>query len=116
MAKFFDTPNPSIGKIRFILVLALVLVFGVVIGAAGSGSPNSSGTPQSCLDYIDHADQGFLYAEESLGYAGDALDAVSRMDVGEVREANDNLRSMKPKLDDLKPKLLKAKADCKDGK
>lgn len=116
MAKFFDTPDPSVGKIRFILVIILVFLCGVVIGVTGKGSPDPSGTPQSCLDYIDHADQGFLYSEESLGYAADALDGVSRMNIGDVNEATDNLKSMKSKLDVLAPKLLKAKAECKEGK
>ncbi len=116
MFKFFDTPDSNTNKIRLILLLAAVLLVGLVLGLTGKSSSGSSGTPQSCLDYIEHADQGFLYAEESLGYAGDAMDGVSRMNVGDINEAADNLKSMKGKLDVLTPKLLQSKADCKAGK
>ena len=117
MPRFLATSDPATNNIRLILLLVVVLFAGVILGIGGKPAPSTvASTPQSCLEYIEHSEQGFDYAGESMGYAADAMDAVSRFNFMDIDDASKGLKGMKPKLDALAPKLLKAKADCKDGK
>lgn len=70
-------------------------------------------TPQSCLDAISYAEQGFDYAAEGFGYSSDAIKAVSEFDVAGVQAANSGMQEVQGKMAALNPLLQAAKADCR---
>ena len=127
MFNFLNTPDPKANRNRLVLLLVAVMIVGMIAGVTMNRTPappaevqtqtvTQDKTPQACLDYIDYAEEGFGLAQESMSYAGDAFQAIADYDMTAAREASDNMRSVKPKLDALAPKMVQAKADCRASK
>jgi hypothetical protein len=128
MFEFLNTTDPKANRNRLVLLLVVVLILGMIGGATMNRRPaepttdaktvtqTETKTPQSCLDYIEHSETAFGYAEETITYTGDALEGVSNFDVAAIEEASEKLKAVKPKLEALTPKIVEAKADCKAGK
>ena len=72
-------------------------------------------TPQSCLDALDYADQGFEYAAKVLGYVEDAINAILSYDVARINRITDKVNGVSEKMGDLSPKYNAAKTDCRAG-
>lgn len=69
--------------------------------------------PQSCLDALDYADQGFGYAGTGMQAASDGFAAVARGDLDGVLEATRVMKETTPKLTALAPQYNAAKAACR---
>lgn len=129
MFNFLNTEDPKANRNRLVLLLVAVLILGMIGGATMNRAPapapateaktvtqTEEKTPQSCLDYIEHSETAFGYAQESMSYAGDAFQAIADYDLLAAQEASENMRSVKPKLDALAPLIQQSKADCKASK
>lgn len=129
MFNFLNTTDPKANRNRLVLLLVAVMILGLIGGATMNRRPadtpttdaktvtqTETKTPQSCLDYIEHSETAFGYAQESMSYAGDAFQAIADYDLKAAEQASQDMRSVKPKLDALTPKLMQAKADCKASK
>ena len=92
----------ALGK-RIVLLVG-ILLFGVVIGSCTSGGSDRTTTadaptvtvtkeaevsvvPESCLNALDSADQGFELAGEALLIMGQAFEAISQADVATLEDA-----------------------------
>jgi len=128
MFNFLNTADPKANRNRLVLLLIAVMLVGMIAGVTMNRQPapppaevqtqtvTQKETPQACLDYITYSEEGFGLAEESMTYAGEAFQAIADYDLKAARQASDDMRSVKPKLDDLAPKLLQAKEDCRASK
>jgi len=128
MFDFLNTTDPKANRNRLVLLLVVVLILGMIGGATMNRRPaepttdaktvtqTETKTPQSCLDYIEHSETAFGLAEESMRYAGQAFQAIADYDLKAAAQAGEDIRSVKPKLDDLAPLIQQSKADCKASK
>lgn len=128
MFEFLNTTDPKANRNRLVLLLIAVMIVGMIAGVTMNRQPAPSPaevqtqtitqdkTPQSCIDYIEHAEEGFSLAQESMTYAGEAFQAIADFDMAAARQASDDMRSVKPKLDALAPLIQQAEADCRASK
>lgn len=123
MFNFLNTPDPKANRNRLVLLLVAVMIVGMIAGVTMNRTPappaevqtqtvTQDKTPQACIDYIKHSEEGFGLAQESMTYAGDAFRAIADYDLSAAKDASENMRSVKPKLDALAPLIQQSKAEC----
>jgi cytochrome c556 len=123
MFNFLNTADPKANRNRLVLLLVVVMIVGMIAGVTMNRAPAAPAqvttqtvtqdkTPEACADYIEHSEEGFSLAQESMTYAGDAFRAIADYDLTAAKQASENMRSVKPKLDALAPLIQQSKADC----
>jgi hypothetical protein len=70
-------------------------------------------TPEACLRYITLSEEGFGHAGDAMGIMSEALTAAGEFNVAAMNAANDKLKAITPKMNELAPKSNAAKAECK---
>jgi hypothetical protein len=136
----FPPPQPPKKKDHTLLIvcaiLGSVLLVLVLLGScvASLGTPSSKPnsppapaatvtatapatvvekTPQSCLDALDYADQGFGIAAKVIGYMEPAIRAVFSMDTAKIEQITRKINKQTEKIDKVGPKYQAAKAECR---
>jgi len=136
--QYISPPQPPKQPKRFGWIAAgLFALGGLTVGglAAGTTATNSAAsmpapvptatvttttpaeevetTPQSCLDALDYADEGFGYASKVIGHVRDAIDAIMIYDVAGVRRSTVKIEKVSDKMGNLAPKYNSAKSECR---
>lgn len=111
------------------------LLLGIGVGAAGNTAPTPTAStptivtrtvtpepstitktvevvPQACNDALDVADKGFALSSESMGYAGQAFNAVAGGDLASLKRFNAEMTRVTGELGDLAPKYQRLKQEC----
>lgn len=108
-------------------IAAGALFVGLAIGSAGgttdAGTDSTPATvtktktvettPASCLQALRAADETHRLASKGFQAAGDALTAVSNLDVDGINRAGAHLTAVRPHLDVAITKYQLAAADCR---
>lgn len=111
-------------------IFAGALFLGVAIGSAGGAADAGTDstpatvhtvtktktvetTPASCLQALRAADETHRLASKGFQAAGDALTAVSNLDVDGINRAGAHLTAVRPHLDVAITKYQLAAADCR---
>lgn len=89
---------------------------GLALAIAGFavGSASATGdTPQSCITALDDADKVIDLSIQALGYAADAMGAVSYLDVAEVEHATDGITRLTPQMESAVASYASSGAECR---
>jgi hypothetical protein len=116
-------PKRRLWRTRAVVIAATVgALIGIGAGAATRPEPSTvtrteavEVAPQSCLDALDLADEGFTYAGEAMGAASDGFDAASRFDVDGLNAASDRITAAGDKIQGITAAYQAAKADCRSA-
>jgi hypothetical protein len=116
-------PKRRLWRTRALVIAAgIAAVIGAGAGAATQPEPNTvtkteivEVAPQSCLDAIDLADEGFTYSAEAMDAAADGFGAASRFDVAGLNAASDRISAAGGKIQGITADYQTAKADCRSA-
>jgi hypothetical protein len=112
-------PKGRLWRTRALVIAAIVAgLVGAGVGAATRPEPTTTTVavaPQSCLDALDLADQGFTYAGEAMGAASDGFDAASRFDIAGLKDASARITAAGGKIEGITADYQAAKADCRSA-
>lgn len=122
---------------KHIIIPVVTLFAGLAIGASGSETATEPAvteapkvktvtetvevevevevTPQACLDALDYADEGFGYAEQTMGIVIDAFDAIGNLDYLALDEATADIQAVTADLESVAPLYIDAKTECRDN-
>lgn len=112
-------PKNNTGRIlAFVAIAVLVLGVGLLLGwgfgkATAQAAPGT--TPQSCLDALDAADEGFVITAEAFTAARDMLKASLELDASLMNDATVAMDASREKLNVNTDVYLDAKAACRAG-
>lgn len=70
-------------------------------------------TPPECGKALVLYDQLVNYSTEALGYSNEALQSAATLDAAGIYAANDKVKTLTPKINDLTPLLIAAKSTCR---
>lgn len=89
-----------------------------VTAPAGPGSTETvtatvSEVPDSCLEALDHADDGFTLSGQALQSASKIIRAIVAGDVPAVESENAELEKLRRKMDSLSGRYVAAKTECR---
>jgi len=73
-------------------------------------------TPQSCLDALDYADEGFGLAAKVIGYMEPAIQAVLTMDAAKMNQITHKIDAVNKKMDKVGPAYRDAADECQESK
>lgn len=120
-------PNPALapkpnhtGRIlAFVGVAVLIMVVGLLVGfgvgrTTAQAAPGT--TPQSCLDALDYADNGFDLAADGFGAARDMFAASIDLDMPAFDRAVSDMDRISGEMNDNADKYNPAKAACRAGR
>jgi hypothetical protein len=117
-------PKRWLWRTRAVVTAAVVgALLGIGAGTAAQPEPSTvtriegvlEVAPQSCLDALDLADEGFTYAGEAMGAASDGFDAASRFDVAGLNDASARIRRAGDQIESITADYQAAKADCRSS-
>ena len=134
-------PKSGWSKKKTLLAGAGVLLFGIIIGSCGaSGGTETTSTPaptetetvevpgpervvekevevpvtpDSCLEALDLAEQGFDLASQTISIMNDALQAAANLNVAGIESATAQLEVLQPELESIVGPMNEAKAECR---
>ncbi len=81
----------------------------------GSNASADSGSPQSCLDALDRADELLAMTGEALTLVGDAFEAAERLDMAELSRAEAELSDISDGLDPVLESYATERDACRAG-
>jgi hypothetical protein len=114
-------PKRRLWRTRAVVIATVVgALIGIGAGAAIQPEPSTvtkteAVAPQSCLDALDLADEGFTYAGEAMGAASDGFDAASRFDIAGLKAASGRITAAGDKIQGITGAYQAAKADCRSA-
>lgn len=98
--------------------LALLAVTGC---SAGAPTPTvtvteSAGTPKSCLEALDLAEEGFQFAADAMYAASDAFTAINSLDLDALDQAAADMGAANGDIESISEEYRAASADCRSGR
>jgi len=95
--------------------ILLALGLGVALGYTTAQKPQAGSTPQSCLDALDAADDGFNVAADGFSTVRDMMMAVLDNDMAAFDKANSALDQGTEDMGAVADRYKPAKAACRAG-
>lgn len=96
-----------------LLLLAALLLFGTGLAIGKSDSERVEVTPQSCLDALNAADEGFTLAADAMSAVSDIMTAVSTFDIAGVEQGNAELSRIEGLLTTVMDPYITSKEACR---
>jgi hypothetical protein len=117
-------PKRRLWRTRAVVIAAVVgALLGIGAGTAAQPEPSTvtriegvlEVAPQSCLEALDLADEGFGYAGEALQASADGFDAASRFDVAGIEAATERIELAGDHVEGIITDYQAAKAECRSA-